>query len=111
MARPFDPPLFTPLIPSVPQKLELSLEHSFQNRYTTLDEYPMLLAPMPIPSEKLVNLKTTNLKTTKPFEQGYSSISSVQTKESYAMKTPETFARAVNPSLVGSTVVPTVTQP
>ncbi|KAG5632211.1 hypothetical protein H5410_003928 [Solanum commersonii] len=43
-----------------------------------------------------------NLRPIKPFEQGTSS-SSVQTKESYTMKPPESFAQAVNPELTKTT--------
>jgi len=43
-----------------------------------------------------------NLRPIKPFEQGTSS-SSVQTKESYTMKPPESFAQSVNPELTKTT--------
>ena len=55
-------------------------------------EFPKLTPPMP---SKLVDLKTN-----KPFDKGQSSSTSVQTKQSYAMKAPETFAQAVDPSAV-----------
>jgi len=89
MARLF---VLTPITPNkttTPQRPQLPL----QNRYTALAEYPKLPAPIPVPSAKL-----TNLQPTKPFEKGSTSNSSIQTKESYTMKVPETFAEVVNPS-------------
>ena len=99
MARPFDasPATTAPLRPSVPQRPEL---HSpLQNRYAALTEVPKLPPPMPT---KLVDLKTNkpvDVKTNKPFDKGSSSGSSVQSKQSYTMKTPESFAQAVDPAI------------
>ncbi|KAH0740523.1 hypothetical protein KY290_033566 [Solanum tuberosum] len=97
MARPFLLPPLTPAKTETPQRPELA----FQNKFTALADYPRLPYP---PQQKLPKLlcppqpKTINLRPTKPFEQGTSS-SSVQTKESYTMKPPESFAQAVNPEL------------
>jgi len=52
------------------------------------------LPKLPCPPEpKFINLRPTN-----PFDQGASS-SSIQTKASYTMKAPESFAQGVNPEL------------
>lgn len=99
MARPFDSPptASAPLRPSVPQRPELKTElHSpFRNKYAALAELPKLPPPMP---SKLVDLKTN-----KPFDKGSSSSSSVQSKQSYTMKTPESFAKAVDPAITKTT--------
>ena len=94
MARPFDSPnpASNPLRPTVPQRPTVKTETP--NRFSALTEvqFPKLSPPMPT---KLVDLKT-NL----PLDKGSSaaSSSSIQTKQSYAMKAPETFAQAVNPT-------------
>ncbi|WMV49257.1 hypothetical protein MTR67_042642 [Solanum verrucosum] len=101
MARPF---ILSPLTPT---KVETSQrpELTFQYRFTALADYPRL----PYPSQqKLPKLpcplqpKMINLRPIQPFEQGTSS-SFVQTKESYTMKPPESFAQAVNPELTKTT--------
>ncbi|WMV25421.1 hypothetical protein MTR67_018806 [Solanum verrucosum] len=89
MARPFDIPttgLF-PLRPTVPQRANIIIDKGFQNKYTALADYPKLEVNTPT---KLISQK---------ISQGSTS-SSVQTKESYTMKAPETFAQAVKP-LIG----------
>ncbi|XP_047259886.1 uncharacterized protein LOC124892712, partial [Capsicum annuum] len=100
MARPFDTPAATsnPLRPTVPQRPTLKAEVQSQNRYSALTElqFPKLSPPLP---SKLVDLKTNQ-----PLEKGSSATSSsVQTKQSYAMKAPETFAQAVNPAIAKPT--------
>ncbi|WMV49256.1 hypothetical protein MTR67_042641 [Solanum verrucosum] len=92
MARPF---ILSPLTPT---KVETSQrpEQTFQNKFTALADYPRLSCPslqkLPCPPQP----KMINPMPIKPFEQGTSS-SSIQTKESYTMKPPESFAQAVNP--------------
>jgi len=97
MARPFVPP------PLTPAKVEPSVrpELTFQNKFTALADFPRLPCPtQPKPTKLLCppQPKLINLRPTKPPSQEASS-SSVQTKASYAMKTPESFAQAVNPEL------------
>ncbi|KAG5572758.1 hypothetical protein H5410_062524 [Solanum commersonii] len=94
MSRPFIHPPLAPAKAEAPQRLELT----FQNKFTTLADYPRLPSPsqpkLPCPPQP----KLINLIPTKPFDQRASS-RSIQTKESYAMKAPESFAQAVNPEL------------
>ncbi|WMV26840.1 hypothetical protein MTR67_020225 [Solanum verrucosum] len=97
MARPFIHPPFTPAKAETSQRPKLT----FQNKFTALADFPRLPSPsqqkfsrLPCPPQP----KLINLRPTKPFEQGTSS-SSIQTKKSYTMKTPESFAQAVNPKL------------
>ncbi|WMV37467.1 hypothetical protein MTR67_030852 [Solanum verrucosum] len=97
MARPFVPP------PLTPAKVEPSVrpELTFQNKFTSLADFPRLPCPTQPKLTKLLcppQPKLINLRPTKPPVQEASS-SSVQTKASYAMKTPESFAQAVNPEL------------
>ncbi|XP_047261312.1 uncharacterized protein LOC124894837 [Capsicum annuum] len=70
--------------------LKSELQLPFQNKYAALAEFPKLPPPM---LTRLVDLKTN-----KPFDKGQSSSSSVQSKQSYTMKAPETFAQAVDPT-------------
>ncbi|KAG5587356.1 hypothetical protein H5410_047790 [Solanum commersonii] len=107
MARPFVPP------PLTLAKAEPSLrpELTFQNKFTALADVPRLHCPTQPKLPKLLcppQPKLINLRPTKPPVQEASS-SSVQTKASYAMKTPESFAQAVNPELTKT--VPTKTIP
>ncbi|KAG5579419.1 hypothetical protein H5410_050046 [Solanum commersonii] len=86
MARPFEIPtigLF-PLRPTAPQRANIIIDKGFQNRYTDLAGYPKLEVNTP-----------TNLISQKISQESTSS--SVQTKESYTMKAPKTFAQAVKP--------------
>ncbi|KAG5605601.1 hypothetical protein H5410_027093 [Solanum commersonii] len=83
MARPFEIPatgLF-PQRPTASQRKNIIIDKGFQNKDTTLADYPKLQVNT---LTKLINQK---------IEQGSAS-SSVQTKESYIMKAPETFAQA-----------------
>ncbi|KAH0669405.1 hypothetical protein KY285_023570 [Solanum tuberosum] len=86
MARPSEIPateLF-PQRPTAPQRENIIIDKGFQNKDTALADYPKLQVSTPT---KLISQK---------IEQGSAS-SSVQTKESYTMKAPETFAQAVKP--------------
>ncbi|KAG5631410.1 hypothetical protein H5410_003127 [Solanum commersonii] len=95
MAIPFVPP------PLTPAKAEPSIrpELTFQNKFTALADFPRLPSPtqpklpklLCPPQPKLINLRLTKL----PAQEASSS--SVQTKGSYVMKTPESFAQAVLP--------------
>ncbi|WMV09181.1 hypothetical protein MTR67_002566 [Solanum verrucosum] len=97
MATPFIHPPLTPAKPETSQRPELT----FRNKFTTLADYPRLPHPS---QQKLPKLpcppqpKMINLRPIKPIEQGRSS-SSIQTKESFSMKPPESFVQAVNPEL------------
>ncbi|WMV47364.1 hypothetical protein MTR67_040749 [Solanum verrucosum] len=107
MARPF---VSSPLTPA---KAEPSLrpELTFQNKFTALADFPRLPCPTQPNLPKLLcppQPKLINLRPTKPPVQEASS-SFVQTKASYAMKTPESFAQVVNPELTKT--VPTKTIP
>ncbi|KAH0658251.1 hypothetical protein KY289_026999 [Solanum tuberosum] len=88
MARPFMHPPLTPAKAECPQRPELT----FQNKFKTLADYPRLPYPLqpkiPCPPQP----KLINLRPTEPFNQGTSS-SSIQTKASYTMKAPESFAQ------------------
>ncbi|KAG5589850.1 hypothetical protein H5410_040364 [Solanum commersonii] len=90
MTRPFIHPPLALAKAEAPQRPELT----FQNKFTVLADYPRLPCPstpklpkLPCPPQP----KLINIRPTKPFDQGASS-SSIQTKESYAMKAPESFA-------------------
>ncbi|WMV59302.1 hypothetical protein MTR67_052687 [Solanum verrucosum] len=98
MARPFIRPPLAPAKAEAPQRPELP----FQNKFTALAEYPRLPCPLQSQPPKLPcspQPKLINLRPTKLFDKGASSSSSIQTKESYSMKTPEFFAQDVNPEL------------
>ncbi|KAG5608600.1 hypothetical protein H5410_019881 [Solanum commersonii] len=90
MARPFIHPPLAPAKTESHQRPELP----FQNRFTALAEYPRLPTRQP----KLINLISA-----KHFDKGTFSSSSIQKKESYVMKAPESFAQAVNPELTKPT--------
>ncbi|KAH0743047.1 hypothetical protein KY290_031040 [Solanum tuberosum] len=97
MARPFAPP------PLTPAKTEPFVRPvlTFQNKFTALADFPRLPSPTQAKLPKLIcppQPKMINLRPMRPTIQEASS-SSVQTKASYAMKTPESFAQAVNPEL------------
>uniref|UniRef100_M1A7W8 Uncharacterized protein n=1 Tax=Solanum tuberosum TaxID=4113 RepID=M1A7W8_SOLTU len=95
MARPFVPPPLTP----VKTEPSLSPELTFRNKFTALANFPRLPCPTQPKLPKLLcppQPKLINLRPTKPAVQEAPS-SSVQTKASYAMKAPESFAQAVNP--------------
>ncbi|WMV09182.1 hypothetical protein MTR67_002567 [Solanum verrucosum] len=101
IARPFIHPPLTPAKAKTSQRPELT----FQNKFTALADYPRLPCP---PQQKLSELpcplqpKMINLRPINTFVQGTSS-SSIQTKESYTMKQPESFAQAVNTDLTKTT--------
>ncbi|WMV30220.1 hypothetical protein MTR67_023605, partial [Solanum verrucosum] len=85
MARPF---VYPPLTPT--------------KVFTAFANYPRLPCPAQPKLPKLLcppQPKLINLRSTKSLAQEASS-SSVQTKASYAMKTPESFAQAVKPELI-----------
>ncbi|KAG5576347.1 hypothetical protein H5410_056481 [Solanum commersonii] len=67
---------------------DTSTSTALGNKYTALADYPKLEAKPPTPT-KLINQK---------IDKGSTS-SSVQNKESYTMKAPETFAQAVKPTV------------
>uniref|UniRef100_M1DJD8 Uncharacterized protein n=1 Tax=Solanum tuberosum TaxID=4113 RepID=M1DJD8_SOLTU len=97
MAKPFIPP------PLTPAKTEPSVRPvlTFQNKFTALADFPRLPSPTQTKLPKLIcppQPKMINLRPMRPTVQEASS-SSVQTKASYAMKTPESFAQEVNPEL------------
>jgi len=97
MARPFILPPLTPAKAEPSTRPELA----FQNKFSALADFPRLPCPtqpklpklLCPPQPKLINLRST----IPPIQEAFSS--SVQTKASYAMKTPESFAQAVNPEL------------
>ncbi|TMW87248.1 hypothetical protein EJD97_020228, partial [Solanum chilense] len=100
MARPFELP------PPTPMKAKSSIRPvlSFQNKYTALAEYPKLptssqqklLKPNCPPQPQKINLRPPTIVSPE------ASSSSLQTKSAYAMKTPESFAQAVNPELTNT---------
>uniref|UniRef100_M1DZ48 Uncharacterized protein n=1 Tax=Solanum tuberosum TaxID=4113 RepID=M1DZ48_SOLTU len=97
MAKPF---ISSPLTPA---KIEPSVRPglTFQNKFTILADFPRLPSPTQTKLPKLIcppQPNMVNLRPTKPTIQEASS-SSFQTKASYAMKTPESFAQVVNPEL------------
>ncbi|KAH0778476.1 hypothetical protein KY290_004903 [Solanum tuberosum] len=103
MARPFVPPPLTP----AKAKPSIRPELTFQNKFTALADFPRLPCPAQPKLPKLLcppQPKLINLRPTKPAVQEASS-SFVQTKASYAMKAPESFAQAVKPEL--TKIIPT----
>ncbi|KAH0654225.1 hypothetical protein KY289_031903 [Solanum tuberosum] len=95
MARPFILPPLTPAKAEPSTRPELA----FQNKFSALADFPRLPCPTQPKLPKLLcppQPKLINLRPIIPPIQEASS-SSVQTKASYAMKTPESFAQAVLP--------------
>ncbi|KAG5579980.1 hypothetical protein H5410_050607 [Solanum commersonii] len=95
MARPFEVPPsgVLPQKLTVPRGINSMMDIGFQNRYAALADYPRLQVTTPT---KLINQK---------IEQGTTS-SSVQTKESYTMKAPETFAQAYEGTHIANLIKP-----